>query len=259
MACFLFNDIVFGPVISRRLGISLGINLLPLNKKVCTFDCIYCECGWTLPDSLDFKSFHKSEDVAAALKSKLEIIKAQGVKLDNITFAGNGEPTMHPHFAEIIDNVVALRDTYYPQVSISVLSNATTLSDNNVKAALKKIDKPILKLDAGDKRLINLINRPLVEIDPDKIIENLINSKIDNVIIQSMFLKGHHAGNSIDNTTEEAVNKWLEALKAINPIAVMIYSIARETPAQDLIKIGTEELEAIAKKARALGFSVSAY
>jgi wyosine [tRNA(Phe)-imidazoG37] synthetase (radical SAM superfamily) len=257
METFLFGEIIFGPVKSRRLGNSLGINLLPNNFKLCNYDCVYCECGWTHKDEIKTikTKFHPLEDVQKELQKKLIYMHTNGIRLDNITFAGNGEPTLHPKFAEIIDLTIELRNKYYPEAQISVLSNATMLHNTKVFNALLKVDKNIQKLDSAFTDTIKVINRPLKHITAEEIIENL--KKFNGrVIIQTLFLRGTYNGVVIDNTTDKEINKWLEAVKYVNPEEVMVYTFARNTPADTLEKVPKEELERIADKVRQSGINV---
>ena len=242
----LFHDIIFGPIKSRRLGFSLGINLLPTNSKICSLNCIYCECGWNPEKSLS-TDFNKKEDVFKALESRLIEIKENNEPLDVLTFAGNGEPTLHPQFSEIIDDVIILRNKYFPNKKIAVLSNATTLGNKRVLGALKKIDLPILKLDSAIESTFRLINKPSNSFNFQDYINNLMNFK-NNIIVQTMFLRGEIDGLSIDNTTENELSKWIEIVKQLNPVNVMIYSLDRKPPAKKLIKIEPEELKNIAEK-----------
>lgn len=253
MATFLFDSIVFGPIRSRRLGASLGINLLPINSKICSFDCIYCECGWT--DKQQKGKLPTREDVRKYLDEKLKGMKANGEELDVITYAGNGEPTMHPQFANIIDDSIELRDKYFPWARIAVLSNSTMLNKPAVIAALKKVDQNILKLDSAFDSTISLLNQPRVKFSAEELVKNL-KSLEGNLIIQTLFLRGNFDGKTIDNTTDKEVSGWLELVKEIRPKEVMIYTIARDTPATGLEKVSLKDLKAIAAKVEALGIPV---
>ncbi|MBN2669575.1 MAG: radical SAM protein [Bacteroidales bacterium] len=255
MATFLFDEIIFGPVQSRRLGVSLGINLLPTDSKFCNFNCIYCECGWT-PGKGQMKSdFHPLQLVESKLKDFLIDYSLQGKPIDAITFAGNGEPTLHPHFEAIIDATIRLRDQYYPKAKVSVLSNATMLHNAKVINGLKKVDNRILKLDSAIDETAIKINQPLGAYSLERLIQNLKTFN-HQFIIQTMFLKGFYNGQVIDNTTEVELNAYLNALELIQPEKVMIYSIARDTPADQLSKIDAETLHSIAQRIEALGISV---
>ena len=258
MPGFLFHEVIFGPVRSRRLGLSLGINLLPLHTKDCSFNCIYCECGWTKPEKLDKPDFPSREEVAMFLEQRLIQLVEEDHIPDALTYAGNGEPTIHPEFAAIVDDTITLRDKYVPSARVTVLSNSSRLRDPLVFNALLKLDDNILKLDAGSEKMFSLINNPVEPIDFGSLVEDLakFNGKL---IIQSMFLRGKFRGETVDNTTEEEVSAWLEHLKKINPSMVMIYPVARETPVHNLKKIGPEELENIAVKAREIGLKVQVY
>lgn len=251
----LYPQIIYGPVRSRRLGLSLGVNLLPLEAKLCTFDCIYCECGWN-GENAGSRRFNSREQVAAALEATLVAMAADSQLPDVITFAGNGEPTMHPDFEGVIADTIALRDKYAPNAKISVLSNATQLHRADVVRALQSVDNNILKIDSLDEEMARLINKPCCNYSVAKVVEQLkaFNGK---VIVQTMFLRGQYDGKVVDNTTEEQIVAWLEAVKAIAPESVMVYSIARDTPCKSLTKVEREELEKIAERVRALGISCS--
>ena len=253
MATFLFDSIVFGPIRSRRLGASLGINLLPVTSKVCSFDCIYCECGWT--DKKEKGRLPARIEVKKYLEEKLvDMLKKQN-SLDVITFAGNGEPTLHPNFAEIIDDSIGLRNKYFPWAKIAVLSNSTMLNKPQVVEALKKVDQNILKLDSAFDSTVQLLNQPRVKFSVKELVENL-KSLEGNLIIQTLFLRGELDGKTIDNTTNVEVDGWLELVKAICPKEVMVYTIARDTPAKGLEKVSAKDLKAIAAKVEALGIPV---
>ena len=239
MSTIIYPSPIFGPVHSRRLGISLGINLMPADGKICTFNCIYCECGL----NEDFRPSlprPTREHVAERLEAKLQEMAAEGQLPDVLTFAGNGEPTCHPHFAEIIDDTIRLRDQYCPNAKVSVLSNATMIHRQSVHDALMRVDNNIQKLDTVDPLYINKVDQPVIPYDVHQVIERL-KAFQGHVIIQTMFMRG----NSVDNTGEEFVGPWLEAVKAIMPQQVMIYTIDRETPTQGLLKATHEQLDAI--------------
>lgn len=256
MSTILFHEIVFGPIHSRRLGSSLGMNLLPYDGKLCSFDCIYCECGY----NKDFRTKTKlpdRENVKAALEDKLIQLRKEGTSIDVITFAGNGEPTMHPQFAEIIDDTIDLRNKYFPYTRISVLSNAMHAGKQKVFDALEKVDNNILKLDSAILDTVRLIDRPNSrEYSIEKQIELFKRFK-GNFIMQTMFVKGSHNGKTVDNTTEEEISAWLKAVKETSPREVMIYSIDRETPEKNLEKVPIDILKEIAKRVGELGIKVN--
>lgn len=256
MSTVLYSSPIFGPIHSRRLGISLGINLMPSDGKLCTFDCLYCECGLNASHRPTLPRPTRAE-VAAALKSRLRNMRELGPRPDVLTFAGNGEPTAHPDFAGIMDDVVRLRDEYFPQACISVLSNATFISRPAVRAALMKADNNILKLDTADAAYIARLNRPAGAYDVNQVIEGM---KLFNghVIVQTMFLHGTDGEESLTNTGDEYVTPWLEAVKKIRPQAVMVYTVDRETPDRKLRKATREELDAIAQRVREAGFAATA-
>lgn len=239
----IFPSPIFGPIHSRRLGVSLGINLLPDDGKVCSFDCIYCECGFNA-ERRTKKLLPTCEEVRTALEEKLKDMQANGPAPDVLTFAGNGEPTAHPHFPEIIEDTLALRDKYFPKAKVSVLSNSTFIDRPAVFEALNKIDNNILKLDTVDEEYIHLLDRPNGKYSVKKIIERMKEFE-GNCIVQTMFLKGSYQGKDVDNTSDKYVLPWIEAVKEIAPRQVMIYKIDRETPDHNLQKATHEELDRI--------------
>lgn len=246
----LFREIIVGPIKSRRLGRSLGVNLLHQEAKICTFDCIYCECG------LNFKAeSHQPtpQEVHDALEKRLKEMQAKGEEIDVITFAGNGEPTTHAHFAEIVDDCIALRDKYMPNAKLSVLSNATMLWKKDVVEALKKIDNNILKLDSAIESTARIINQPQQSFyTVAKAIEGMM--QFDHkCVIQTMFLRGSFKGLKVDNTTPEEIDAWVEAVKKVMPRQVQLYSIDRKTPVDTLVKVEGGELEVIARRIKDLG------
>jgi len=253
MATFLFDEIIFGPVRSRRLGVSLGINLLPTGRKVCNFNCIYCECGWTRDIKKSVSNLPLRSDVYIALEQKLSEMRDHDMPPDVITFAGNGEPTLHPEFPGIIDDSIVLRNKYFPEAEIAVLSNATTITNPFIKEALLKVDKNILKFDSAISPTIKIHNQPGVDLNADELIENLTGFK-GSLIIQTLFLRGLYNGIVIDNTTSEEINAWLKAVAKIAPSEVMIYTISRDTPeGGQLKKVPVRELRAIAARVEKLG------
>lgn len=256
MATILFPSPVFGPIKSRRLGISLGINLLPDDGKVCTFDCLYCECGFNA-ERRTRKSLPAREHVAEALESKLKEMRGNGECPDVITFAGNGEPTIHPEFGAIIDDTIALRDKYCPSAKISVLTNATLITREGVFEALRKVDNNILKLDTVDKEYISFLDRPTGKYELEKIIERM-KAFDGKAVIQTMFLKGTVNGTDVDNTQDRLVQPWIKAVKEIAPREVMIYTIDRETPQKGLEKATREELDRIVAMLAEEGIKASA-
>jgi wyosine [tRNA(Phe)-imidazoG37] synthetase (radical SAM superfamily) len=253
MATFLFDEIIFGPVKSRRLGVSLGINLLPTKKKICNFDCIYCECGWTRDIEIPLSRLPSREEVYNALDHKLSELRNKNHAPDVFTYAGNGEPTLHPEFPEIIDDTLELRNKYFPKARIAVLSNSTTISNPLVKAALLKVDQNILKLDSAIDSTILIHNQPSFSINANELIDNLAGFG-GKVIIQTLFLHGTHKGKSIDNTTHAEIKAWLKALEKIKPSEVMIYTISRDTPeGPQLNKVPLKELKKIASLVESRG------
>ena len=254
MSTALYKSIIFGPVKSRRLGTSLGVNLLPVDCKVCNFNCIYCECGWTDYKGKDTLTLPDRADVYEALEKRLHDMYNEGDTLDVITFAGNGEPTLNPDFPDIIDDTKYLRNMYFPTANVAVLSNATTIGNKRIREALLKVDKPILKLDSALSDTIDKHNKPAKKMDVAQLVENM--KKFEGkAIIQTLFVRGIVDGVKIDNTTDEEVGLWLDVIKEVSPKEVEIYTIARDTPAEGLEKVSVPELTAIAEKVQALGIS----
>ena len=256
MSTIIYPSPIFGPVHSRRLGVSLGINLLPADGKACTFDCIYCECGFN-KDHRPTLPLPTRQEVAAHLEQRLGQMQQEGLLPDVLTFAGNGEPTSHPHFAEIIGDTLKLRDRYCPKAKVSVLSNSTMLHRQQVHEALLLVDNNILKLDTIDPLYINKVDRPNSAYDVQQIIEHM-KAFHGHVIIQTMFMSGTFNGESVDNTGEEYVGPWLDAVKDIRPQQVMVYTIDRETPAKGLEKASREQLDAIRDRVIAAGIPCTA-
>ncbi len=247
----IYSSPIFGPIHSRRLGVSLGINLMPDDGKCCSFDCIYCECGF----NCDFVPQHSRptrEQVRMALEAKLVEMKADGLAPDVLTFAGNGEPTLHPDFPCIIDDTIALRDRYFPQAKVSVLSNSSQIVRQEIFDALCRVDNNMCKLDTVSAEYVSMVDRP----NGHYVLEDIISQLRKfgkRCIIQTMFMRGEYQGRCVDNTSEAFVAPWLETIKSISPREVMVYTIDRETPAHGLEKASHDTLDTIANRVRALG------
>ena len=255
MQTVLFHETIFGPIHSRRLGTSLGINLTPRDGKICTFDCLYCEAGFNAqgPGKSGMPS---RNEVKRLLEEKLKAMKEAGESLDVLTFSGNGEPTIHPEFEEVVDDTLALRDKYFPNAKVSVLSNSTRLDSQGVVRALKRVDNNILKLDSAIESTMRKIDRPTSpSFTVDKVVDLLARFG-SQAIIQTMILRGVYNGERIDNSTPEEIDALIESYKRIGPGEIMLYSIDRKTPAEKLEKVPREELERIADRMRADGFKV---
>ena len=243
----LFHSTVFGPIHSRRLGVSLGINLSPNDGKVCSFDCLYCEAGYN-SQGKGTTGLPSREKVKDDLLAKLNKMKSEGENLDVITFSGNGEPTLHPDFPAIVDDVLALRDKFFPNAKVSVLTNSTRIFSSDVAQALKKVDNNILKLDSGIEKTMKIIDCPSSpSFTVRKVVEGLKQFE-GTGIIQTMFLRGIHGDETIDNTTPEEIDALVKAYKEIKPREIMIYSLDRSTPEERLVKVEKPELEAIGKE-----------
>ena len=231
------EETVFGPIFSRRLGSSLGINLLPQHGKVCNFDCIYCECGWN-KDGLQDRTIPRAADVRKALTAKLEECASAGTRIDSITFSGDGEPTLNPDFPEIVDITLELRDKYCPEAKVSVLSNATMAFKDDVFQALSRVDNPIMKLDAPTDEEVALVNRPVGHYSVEEVVRSLERFQ-GNFVLQTMFLKAP------DFRSGNWVAGWMSLVRRLKPREVMVYTIDRETPMKGLEKYTVEEMRAL--------------
>jgi wyosine [tRNA(Phe)-imidazoG37] synthetase (radical SAM superfamily) len=256
MSTIIYPSPIFGPVHSRRLGVSLGINLMPADGKVCTFDCIYCECGFNADHRPTLKRPTR-EEVSTALEARLRRMKDEGVLPDVLTFAGNGEPTAHPDFLNIIKDTITLRNRYCPAAKVSVLSNATLIMRPQVFEALMLVDNNILKLDTVNTEYIRIVNRPTGHYDVRELIEKMKEFR-GHCIVQTMFMHGISNGQDVGNLTDKYIDPWLKAVKEISPQQVMIYTIDRETPDHDLTKATHEELDSIVARIEAMGIKASA-
>ena len=246
-----FDEIVFGPIFSRRLGSSLGVNILPSVGKLCNFDCVYCECGWNKDGAVEGRRFPELHEVEQALEAKIRKAAEDGVPVDSITFSGNGEPTMHPDFAKVIDVTLRLRDEFFPQAKVSVLSNATLLGRDDVREALMRVDNPILKIDASSQELVQQINKPVGTYRLCDVLENM--RKFDGkFILQTMFLRSQE----FDTVASGALEAWMDIVRMLRPRQVMVYTIDRETPDKSLGKYTVEEMTAMVQPLLDEGFDI---
>lgn len=247
MQTVMFSDTIFGPIHSRRLGTSLGVNLSPRDGKVCSFDCLYCEAGFNAQGT-GTTGLPSRQEVATLLRQRLQAMSEAGDKLDVITFSGNGEPTVNPDFAGIIDDTIALRDEFYPAVKVSVLSNSTMLGHKAVVDALRRVDNCILKLDSAIESTMRTIDRPVAaSFTVAAAIEMLANFG-PSAIIQTMITRGSYDGLSFDNSTEAEVDALIEAYRRIKPREIMLYSLDRPTPATGLEKVDVATLRQIGER-----------
>ena len=251
----LYTTHIMGPIHSRRLGVSLGVNLLPTDGKVCSFDCVYCECGWNA-DHRGGK-LPVADEVIAQLEAKLREMKSAGEHLDVITFAGNGEPTLHPDFPRVIERTLALRDVFYPEVKVSVLSNATRMTIPAVYDALMRVDNNILKLDGAFDETVRLIDQPSdSHYNVHDVVEGMKAYK-GQLIVQTMFVRGEHNGHAFDNTKPEEVEAWRELMREIRPHQIMVYSLDRPTPEKNLTAVSKAEMESLVQPLIDEGFDIS--
>ena len=255
MQTVLFHSTIYGPIHSRRLGMSLGINLMPNDGKICSFDCLYCEAGFNAQGA-GKDGVPSREAVKRQLKRKLEEMKEQGQTLDVITFSGNGEPTLHPEFKKVVEDVLRLRTQYFPNAKVSVLSNSTMAGKAAVADALRKVDNNILKLDSAMPRTFRVLNRP---VSPNCLPEGVIADLKQfggQCVVQTIMVRGEYNGERVDNTTDDELDALLSAYLQIRPREVMLYSIDRKTPAENLEKVSKGELERIAQRFRDSGITV---
>ena len=250
MATFLWSDIVFGPILSRRVGRSLGINLLPRDAKVCTFDCVYCECGGLLRGAEKYP-LPTLEEVREAIEGRFADLAAEGTGIDSISFTGNGEPTLHPDFAAIIDITLAARDRWFPQAVVSVFTNATRLDRTGVVEALKKVDNPILKIDCALDSMAKVMNRPRKGYSVAAAVENM-KAFGGDFVLQTMLVKGP----VVDNSTPQALEALYDVVRELHPREIMLYSVSRDTPVEGIERLGAEELAAAAAPLLAEGFNI---
>lgn len=244
------EETVFGPIHSRRLGRSLGINLLPVKGKICNFDCIYCECGWNR-DGRGDTVLPTAAKVRADLEDKLTELMLEGVPIDSITFSGDGEPTLNPEFPRIIDDTLFLRDAYYPGAKVSVLSNATRIHLPEVFEALRKVDNPILKIDAPTDALVARINNPAPGYSLERVIKALERFE-GNFILQTMFLKSK----DFDSSSPEVLDGWMEIVRHLKPRQVMVYTIDRPTPEEGLEAFPVERMHDLVRPLIEEGFNI---
>jgi len=251
----IFTTHIVGPIHSRRLRVSLGVNILPDNGKICSFNCVYCECGWN-EDHRGGK-FVDADEVMQQLEEKLKQMHSTGDPLDVITFAGNGEPTLHPDFARIIDRTLSLRNQYYPAVKVSVLSNGTRMTVPAVKEALMRVDNNILKLDGAFDETVRLIDQPAdSHYNVRSVVEGMKGYQ-GELIVQTMFVKGEHNGQHFDNTTPEEVAAWIDLMREVKPRQIMVYSLDRPTPEHNLTAISKAEMEQLVAPLMAENFNIS--
>ncbi|MCR5395136.1 MAG: radical SAM protein [Bacteroidales bacterium] len=251
----IFDSNIVGPIHSRRLGISLGVNLLPIDGKLCSFDCLYCECGW----NADHRGGHlpDADRVMEQLEQKLRQMQSEGAGLDVITFAGNGEPTLHPDFPRVIDRTIQLRDQYYPSAKVSVLSNATQIGRPQVREALLRVDNNILKIDGAYDATIHQIDQPA---DSHYSVRQLVEGMKafqGQLIVQTMFVRGEHNGQKVDNTTPAEVAAWCDLMREVRPHQIMVYSLDRPTPERLLVRVSKEEMAELVAPLVAEGFNIS--
>ena len=235
----LWSEIIYGPVKSRRLGWSLGLNILPTSYKLCSFNCVYCQYGRTNVCTIDATArlgdFPTRNDFGKALESALHEHKV----IDNITFSGNGEPTLHPQFDELVDIAKQLKEEHFPKAKLGILSNSSTVSIDKVRRALSKLDFRIMKLDAGELETFTRINRPCNRVDYRTILNGL--KSLEKVTLQTMFVDG-----ATQNIGEREVKEWIERVGEIQPIKVQIYSLHRPPAESFLREVLSERLREIA-------------
>lgn len=255
----LFENTIFGPIHSRRLGNSLGVNLLPTQHKYCSYDCVYCECGWNRDSEKGLMQYATPAEVRQMLEAKMQQLQRLGSRVDSITFAGNGEPTLYPHFPEIVDLVIEMRDKYYPQAVTTLLTNATQLVKPEIFEAVHRLDNPVLKLDCGTPAMRERINRNNdMGCTFEELLDNLVRFG-SHAIVQTLLFDGVCDGEQVSNIIPEEFEPYLKHLKKIGPNYVMLYALDRETPAKELRKLSVEELNLYAKRIQDEDIEVKVY
>ncbi|MDY6289073.1 MAG: radical SAM protein [Bacteroidales bacterium] len=243
------EETVFGPIFSRRLGSSLGINLLPEKGKICNFDCIYCECGWNR-DGRDDTVLPTAAKVRTDLERMLLKLSAESTPVDSITFSGDGEPTLNPEFPQIIDDTLRLRDRHYPRAKVSVLSNATRVHLPEVFDALRRVDNPIMKIDAPTNELIAKINIPAPGYDIARVVDALRRFEGD-FVLQTCMLRSP----DFDSSSPDVILPLLDIVRRLRPREWMVYTIDRPTPMQGLQKFSPQEMKSLAQPIIDEGFT----
>jgi wyosine [tRNA(Phe)-imidazoG37] synthetase (radical SAM superfamily) len=248
----LQRDVIYGPVSSRRLGRSLGINLLPPGRKLCTFDCAYCQYGSA--DAVSANQEHQGfPSVGTVLRKVAEAVRRQRAPLDYLTFSGNGEPTLHPDFPEIVSGLLRLRDEMCPQARLAILSNSSRMHRPEIRQAVERLDDPIMKLDAGDPQTLSLLSRPSAAVTFEKLVEGL--AGMPRLIIQTMIIAGE-----VQNVEGEAHEAWLAAVARLSPEMVQLYSAERPVAESGVRRVPKERLEELARQAQErTGIPVKAY
>jgi len=243
-----FEEIAFGPIFSRRLGSSLGVNILPPRGKLCNFDCIYCELGWN-KDGVSDGRMPSADMVREALDAKLSACAVSGAALDSITFSGNGEPTLNPEFPQIVDVTLELRDRYYPNAKVTVFTNSTTLKNPSVVAALAKVDWPVLKVDAVSPERVACVNKPSGRWNLETI-KSGMKALGGRFLLQTIFFQ------SSDYDTADELEQWMEFVREVRPKHIMVYTIDRETPQKDLRKYSVVQMTEMVQELIDEGFDI---
>ena len=240
---------VYGPVRSRRLGRSLGINPLPPNRKTCTFDCQYCQYGWSDRAANTRAGFPKVVEVLRAVEERLGTLPEPP---DFLTFSGNGEPTLHPHFPELVAGVLAIRDRAAPAAHVAILSNSSRAGEWRVRDALRRLDVRIMKLDAGRGDTLRRFNQPRRATSVDDLVEHL--RRLEDVTIQALFASGPKG-----NSSDEDVEAWVAAVARVRPLSVQVYSLDRDAPSGEIGRLNESALQRIADRLRGRSIDARVY
>ena len=243
----LQHGITYGPVQSRRLGLSLGINLLPTEYKLCSFNCLYCQYGWTKKVTFApgerLKDLPSVDAVAAALETALAELSRDHRTMDAISICGNGEPTLYPALAEVIVKVKRIRDRYQPRARVAILSNSSTVGDHAVRAALDLLDVKIMKFDAGSEEMFRQLNHPAAPVYMGEIVAGL--KALKKIFLQSCFVQGR-----VTNADPDSVAMWIDKVREIHPLSVQVYTLDREPADKRIEKVSRTTLAWIADAVR---------
>ena len=243
------DKMIYGPVLSRRFGWSLGVNLLPLGKKTCSLDCVYCQLGRTnnpVSDPEHLKSYPSIRDIAVAVERK--VLSGEST-VDVITFSGNGEPTLYPELRSVIEAVRQRLDERGLEIPLIIFTNSTPLQSSRVRASLRLFDSVIAKLDTANQDCFRSLNRPVTDMKVRKLVDQLTQLRTEigaKLILQTMIVDSRKDG-TIANHSEERIAELAEAIQKIDPARMQIYTVDREPAEPHVVQVDRVKLDRIAK------------